>query len=462
MKILKINHFIFLLLLFSRMSIVGQFTNSKLANDVKEKTEQAWDTYTTYAWGRDNLKPISLAGEDWYEKSLGISCIDAYSTLHLMGLNKQAERIEQFVADTLDLNKNIKIKVFEINIRVLGGLLNIYHFTKNKKILKKAIDLGDQLLGAFNTPTGLPKFYVYLNTGKPSGSVVNVAEAGSYLLEFGILSYYSKNPKYYQAAKRASEFIFEKRSELGLIGKNINVETGLWEDNTSMVGAYVDSYLEYLYKGYLLFGDQDLKKMFETLIVPILRYHTVIRDNRTWYARVQMDDGTLSDSSIYLWDAYFPGLLALSGNTTEASKAHDTWDWLWNKNQGLFFCYDFMKDKIVDPYFQLNPEIIESAYYLHYVTKDFRYLERNQNYWQDLLNIAATETAFANIKNIETKEKDDVLATFFFAETMKYLYLTFGGNNDVNPEKYVFTTEAHHFEKKRFKTKRLKKMLNPK
>lgn len=42
------------------------------------------------------------------------------------------------------------------------------------------------------------------------------------------------------------------------------------------------------------------------------------------------------------------------------------------------------------------------------------------------------------------------MPTFFFAETLKYLYLTFSDEKDFNLDDYVFNTEAHPFKKASF------------
>lgn len=41
--------------------------------------------------------------------------------------------------------------------------------------------------------------------------------------------------------------------------------------------------------------------------------------------------------------------------------------------------------------------------------------------------------------------KDDVQQSFFFAETLKYLYLIFSDDDILPLDKYVFNTEAHPF-----------------
>jgi hypothetical protein len=44
-----------------------------------------------------------------------------------------------------------------------------------------------------------------------------------------------------------------------------------------------------------------------------------------------------------------------------------------------------------------------------------------------------------------TKEKADLLPSYFLAETLKYLYLLFSDDNTLNIEGVVFNTEAHPF-----------------
>ncbi|CAK5092790.1 unnamed protein product [Meloidogyne enterolobii] len=49
-------------------------------------------------------------------------------------------------------------------------------------------------------------------------------------------------------------------------------------------------------------------------------------------------------------------------------------------------------------------------------------------------------------KNIFLKvDQDDVQQSFFLAETLKYLFLTFSDSNKISLDKWVFNTEAHPF-----------------
>jgi len=92
----------------------------------------------------------------------------------------------------------------------------------------------------------LPYYYINLKTGVTKGEIINVAEAGSYLLEFGILSYYTENPKYYQIAKRAVKKIHSSRSTLGLTGRDIeNVTTKKQKDE--METFFIAETMKYFY-----------------------------------------------------------------------------------------------------------------------------------------------------------------------------------------------------------------------
>ncbi len=396
-----------------------------LAQELINETQRTWNAYKKYAWGHDVLAPLSKSYKDWYSEPLYISPIDAYSTLHLMGLMDEAKEIESFVVDSLNFNKNIDAKIFEVNIRILGGLLSMYELSGNQKVLDKARDFADRMLHAFDTKTGIPKYWVNLSTGIARGDTVNVAEAASYTFEMGILSYYTKDPKYYQAGKKATIAIYNRRSKIGLIGDVIDVETGDWVSTQSHICAGVDSYYEYLYKSYFLLGDEELGMIWDTGIEKVNEYLPEIYDNNLWYGRVDMNSGKHISSVVTLYDAFLPAILALSGDNDQAIKLQKTWDWLWSKYGLKPMVYDYKKETPNYPVYDLNPEIIESAYYLYNLVGDTTYYNMNKKYWSNIKEYCRTEIAYTSIENVETMEKRDYMPTFFFAETLKYLYLTF-------------------------------------
>ena len=51
---------------------------------------------------------------------------------------------------------NRDVNLFETTIRVLGGLLSAFHLSEDNIFLDKARDLGERLMGAFASPSGIP------------------------------------------------------------------------------------------------------------------------------------------------------------------------------------------------------------------------------------------------------------------------------------------------------------------
>ena len=418
-----------------------------MAEKIKAEFVRSWNAYKTYAWGHDVLLPVSKSHMDWYEQSLHISPIDAYSTMKVMGLDREAEEVQRYVVDSIDFDKDLFVKTFEVNIRILGGLLAMYEFSEDKKVLAKAEDFGKRLLPAFSSATGIPYYWVNLRTGEAKGEVVNMAEGGSCLLEMGMLSRFTGNPLYYETAKKASLAIFNRRSSIGLIGESINVETGTWTDSISHIGCCIDSYYEYLLKGWLLFKDEDIKNAWDQSIISIQKYIADEVDSSLWYCRVNMYTGERVSRVVTLYDAFFPAVLALSGDLKNAARYQDSWNSLW-RHYGLEpMVYDYGKKEILNASYDLNPEIIESAYYLYYFTGDKKYKEMASQYFSDLMSYCRTDVAYTCIKDVTTKEQKDHMETFFLAETMKYLYLTFANPDGINPDDCVFSTEAHPFRK---------------
>jgi len=56
------------------------------------------------------------------------------------------------------------------------------------------------------------------------------------------------------------------------------------------------------------------------------------------------------------------------------------------------------------------------------------------------------ETAFHAVSDVRTMKEKDYLATYFYAETLKYFYLAAVDKSTFNFNNYVFNTEAHPFK----------------
>ena len=421
-----------------------------IAAEIRADTGRTWAAYTRCAWGHDELRPLTCGAHDWYGAPLGIAPVDGYSTLKLMGFDAEAARIHRFVLDDARFDRDADVKTYEMYQRILGGLLATYADTHDPRVLAKAEDFARRLLPAFASPTGIPYYYVNLKTGAVKGATVNVAEAASYVFEFGILSYYTKNPVFYQAGMKAERAIFSRRSAIGLVGESIDVETGKWLTPQSHVGAYIDSYYEYMFKASLLFGDPELNAMWRASIAAVQAHIADEHEGELWFAQVDKDTGARLNRTTNVWDAYFPGLLALSGDVARAARHQDAWDRVWRRWRMLPERFDYGTGAIEHGAYTLNPEMMESVYYLSHATHDPKWRARALGYYRDLERCCRTANGYATIKDVRTGEKTDLMETFFIAETLKYLWLTFTPERRFKADDYVFTTEAQPFRRADF------------
>merc|ERR1719498_1613872 len=127
-----------------------------MANEVRKEFLHAWTNYRKYAWGKDELKPLSRAGKDSFG-GLGITILDSLTTLWLMGLSSEFEEAASWVETTLDYdNCDSEVSVFELIIRALGGLLGAHSLSGRQIFLTRARELAERLLPALNTSSRLP------------------------------------------------------------------------------------------------------------------------------------------------------------------------------------------------------------------------------------------------------------------------------------------------------------------
>ena len=109
---------------------------------VVEAFKYAWAEYKRSSWGMDEVKPVSHTSSTWF--NLGLTIIDSLDTMWLMGLETELQEARQWVEHGLDLAQNRNVNLFEVSIRVLGGLLSAYHLTRDELYLDKAVRTGDQ------------------------------------------------------------------------------------------------------------------------------------------------------------------------------------------------------------------------------------------------------------------------------------------------------------------------------
>ncbi|MGE5242870.1 MAG: glycoside hydrolase family 47 protein [Betaproteobacteria bacterium] len=421
----------------------GGVDRAALTAQVKAELLRAWRTYERDAWGHDELRPLTHTPYDWYGESLDMTPVDALDTLILMGLDREAGEARRLIDETLSFDRNIYVKTFEIDIRLLGGLLSAYELTGDARLLALATDLGNRLLPAFESPTGLPYQFVNLRTGQVRGADTNPAETGTLILEFGTLSRLTGNRVYLDKAKRALVATYARRSPIGLVGDGIDVNTGLWTATDSHVGGGIDSYYEYLVKCDVLFEDQDCAAMWRSSRPAIERYLADEVAGRLWYGHADMTSGRRTATTYSALAAFFPAVLALSGDVRRARQLQESSFAMWQLNGIEPEVLDYRTMTVVRPGYHLRPEIVESTYYLYRYTHDPRYLEMGRTLFLDFVKSCRTPDAFASLQSVVTKQQADQMPTFLFAETFKYFYLLFAPPSTLDFDRVVFNTEAH-------------------
>ena len=262
-----------------------------LSEQSKEMFYHAYKCYMQNAFPADELMPLSCKGRyrdqgpslndinDTFG-NFSLTLIDSLDTLLIMGDIKEFENAIKLVINSVSFDANIVVTTFETNIRVVGGLISAHILAKtvqelpnNKhsklldwysdELLNMAVDVGNRLLPAFNSRSGLPHRRINLKYGMNSNDLLNFQEtctacAGSMILEFMALSRLSGSSEFEKKANRAMDVIWDARNpNTNLVGSVINVETGSWVKKEASIGGGTDSYYEYLAKGYLLTNNSN-------------------------------------------------------------------------------------------------------------------------------------------------------------------------------------------------------------
>src|SRR5215510_1418930 len=122
-----------------------------LADSVRQELLHGWRAYVRYAWGHDEVRPLSKGMRDWYKQPVLMTPVDALDALLIMGCKAQADSARALIVDELSFDRDEPVQVFEVTIRLLGGLLSGYQMTGDPRLLHLADSLGTRLMPAFNS-----------------------------------------------------------------------------------------------------------------------------------------------------------------------------------------------------------------------------------------------------------------------------------------------------------------------
>ncbi|RDL36615.1 alpha-1,2-Mannosidase [Venustampulla echinocandica] len=240
---------------------------------VKEAFMLSWDAYERYGWGYDEYHPVTKHGKQMTPKGMGWIIVDALDTMMLMNLTSRLTHAREWISNTLDYNQDQEVNTFETTIRMLGGLLSAHYLSTEfpdmapiadddegaageDLYLEKAKDLADRLIGAFDSPSGVPYASVNLKTNEgvvshDDGGASSTAEAATLQLELKYLSKLTGETMYWEKAEHVIKVIDDNGREDGLVPIYIYAQDGKFRGENIRLGSRGDSYYEYLIKQYL-------------------------------------------------------------------------------------------------------------------------------------------------------------------------------------------------------------------
>ncbi|KAJ7512675.1 glycoside hydrolase family 47 protein [Mycena galericulata] len=455
-------------------------------DDAKQLFVTSYDAYREFAWGHDDLSPVSESFSDG-RNGWGASIVDAMPTMFIMGLEDIFEEAVNF-SSQIDFSKSQTtdtVSLFETTIRYIAGLLSSYELSGGKypALVAKAKQVADKMAFAWVGDNVIPFGYMEFSTNTPIRATSNIAEAGTLSLEWYTLSKYTGNATYANLATNSVAHIANLAAPLpGLAAQGIDPASG------DSVGGYVtwgggsDSYFEYLLKFSRLTNTNDpiyidtWKTAVDSSIKTLLKTSTV--GNHLYLADYD-DFGLIRHVGSHL-ACFLAGNWLLGGkllnNQTIINIALELNEGCWNtyastvtgvgpeafayiSSDGNYTGGDdisalqlaFYTNNgfyITSSDYIMRPEVLESNFQAWRITGNTTYLDRAAVAIASFKEFLPATVAFAGLNDVNSADGGliDDMQSFWFAEVLKYLYLTFDDPEHISLDNYVLNTECQPFK----------------
>uniref|UniRef100_A0A8C6JEU7 alpha-1,2-Mannosidase n=1 Tax=Melopsittacus undulatus TaxID=13146 RepID=A0A8C6JEU7_MELUD len=419
---------------------------------IKEMMKFAWDNYKLYALGKNELRPLTKNGHigNMFGGLRGATVVDALDTLYIMELEEEFQEAKKWVEKSFDLN-------------VVSQFLGMPVFKS------KALELGEKLLPAFNTPTGIPRGVINLGSGMSwswgwasAGSSI-LAEFGTLHLEFLHLSELSGNPVFAEKVMNIRKVLNRVEKPQGLYPNFLSPVTGNWVQHHVSIGGLGDSFYEYLIKSWLMSDkkDSEAKKMYDDALEAIEKH--LVKKSAGGLTYIAEWRGGVLDHKMGHLACFSGGMIALGAEHAGeerkqhymdlaaeiTSTCHESYARSDTKLGPEAFRFDAgteaMATRLSERYYILRPEVVESYMYMWRLTHDPKYRQWGWEVVKALEKHCRVEAGFSGIRDVytTTPTHDNMQQSFFLAETLKYLYLLFCEDDVLSLDDWVFNTEAH-------------------
>ncbi|XP_026083935.1 mannosyl-oligosaccharide 1,2-alpha-mannosidase IC-like [Carassius auratus] len=364
---------------------------------------------------------------------------------------------------------NGEASLFEVNIRYVGGLLSAYYLTGAEIFKQKVVELGEKLLPAFNTPTGIPRGVINLGSGTSwswgwasAGSSI-LAEFGTLHLEFVHLSQLSGNPLFTEKVMNIRKLLNKIEKPHGLYPNFLSPVSGNWVQHHVSIGGLGDSFYEYLIKSYLMSDktDQEAQKMYYSAMEAIET--NLVQKSPAGLTYVAEWRGGILDHKMGHLACFSGGMIGIGADDGPAGQkqhyldlaaeithtCHESYSRSATKLGPEAFRFDAGAEatatRLSDRYYILRPEVIESYMYMWRLTHHPKYREWGWEAVEALEKHCRVDAGFSGIRDVyaSTVSHDNMQQSFFLSETLKYLYLLFSDDDLLPLDDWVFNTEAH-------------------
>jgi mannosyl-oligosaccharide alpha-1,2-mannosidase len=400
-----------------------------LAQDVRAEMAWAWAEYRKYAWGQDEIRPVSGTGQSFLipGQTVGLSIVEALDTLWLMGLDAELEDGVRWIKSSLRFDLDGDAQVFEATIRLVGGLLSGHLATGEATLLELAHDLASRMMPAFDTPTGMPMRFVNLHTGKTRDPLSFPAEIGGGMApEFVTLSRLTGEKRFGEAAVKAMLALYERRSKIGLLADTIDVTTGAWTTRRATIGPPTDSYCEYLWDSWRLTKDKRLRDAYRTCTAAILAQLGDRTTGDLWFANADFETGEKLDLRQSELSAFYPGLLAEGGDHAAGVAAMQGWVKAQERWPILPEAFDPSDWSIRAKSNALRPELADSAFTLWLHDHDEQWRHVTKAHFLAMKRMNKAPHGYSGLSDVTVRGSfDDACPGYWWSEQMKYYWLIF-------------------------------------
>ncbi|KAK9793231.1 hypothetical protein WJX73_008773 [Symbiochloris irregularis] len=428
---------------------------------IASATSHSWKAYVKFAWGHDELLPLSSSSADAFG-GLGATMIESLDILWLLGMKREFGQVVKWVAD-FDFNRDVNVSVVETSTRIMGGLLSAYQLSEQKALLIKAEELAHRLIRAWDTPSGIPCGMVNLarsacaNVEEP----VTLAQAGGEQLEFAVLASLTGNATFLQKVRKAIQHLETVDPDMGLKPAAISLTTGQATMQSYGLGRVSGDFYQYLLKAWLVTGKADgrsramWRQAMDNMLAALmfasspsrLKY---IADFDRGAVQHQSDVSACSIPpmlSLGIRTKAVAGQKALQYAMLTRDLAYACWRLYANHETGLAAQSvkfspgaDF---KATARSHHLDPQGMENMFVLWRATRDSRYQHWGWSIFNALVTHCKVDRGFAGLVDVQAGgAKVDVMPSHWLGATLKYALLLYSPQEMLPLDQWVFSSQA--------------------